>query len=177
MDRDGRHMSPDRTPQPSVQDTPDRSETTPKRRCFANLWAKAGAIDDEPKLQLTQRAASVGYAFTGEASEKSPLDFEFDQHFDVPASHVTSPIWKCPVNYFLFQQRAIRFQDFSDKSGRYQGKSGGTSDVHLSSGSAVVTPPCAIIKPTWEPTSSGKPLTCAKPNHSACWAFGSRSDS
>ena len=91
----------------------DSVSSTPKRRCFAHVWATgASATNVEEKTKRPSvTAVNVNAVHSSPLSERSPLDIEFDQQFELPRSYDTVARWRCPTNWWLFQKRCIQFQD------------------------------------------------------------------
>ena len=90
-----------------VSPVPDSRQeySTPKRRCFASLWAKSHVMPDHDEVPLQRpKGQAVERVFT--APPLSPLDIEFYQQFELPKSFDTIPRWQCPVN-FMFSKNAV----------------------------------------------------------------------
>ena len=86
---------------------------TPTRRCYARVWAMSARVAHEQSRGALPSSHHAQHNMYADIS-LSPLDIEFDKYFGLPNDGDTDTIkWKCPCNFFLFQQRAMQFKDFS----------------------------------------------------------------
>ena len=126
----------------------DRVEkSTPKRRCYAPMSARSARVAQEP-LQIL---AVKNHDFSQPAnSVLSTLDDEFDKQFHLPDDSDGDDIkWRCPINFFLFQQRCMQFIDF-----RQRGSSSSASALPIS-----IDPPNAVLPSDYVSTSISSTLT------------------
>ena len=87
-------------------------DSTPKRQCFADRWARPRVsllenLDDEYKLP-GPNSSVLGTSVRVE----SPEDATFDQMFPDLKPYDTAPRWKCPVSWGKFELLCNHFPDF-----------------------------------------------------------------
>ena len=88
---------------------------TPKRRCFAHVWAKShlvAVVDESPVQQQGDIAIEASRA----APIPSPLCEEFDRYFEFPRPADYAPRFKFPGSYMDFLRNSIRFKNFRERS-------------------------------------------------------------
>ena len=145
-------------------------EQTPKRRCFAHMWAgllvRSSASAYDPSLGLSYAA------FVGTECLLSPLDREFDNYFEIPDGLDTVAKWKCPVPFHVYQQRAIRFTSFKPSSSEALS----TARQHENAMHARVSDVTGGLSVSGRPTQTNvtcghSPVSKSKRNNAAQWSL------
>jgi hypothetical protein len=146
---------------------------TPKRRCFKHLWARSHSESDkQPSPQVFADAAVVD---VGKVA-LSPLDKEFDDHFEMPQSFDTVPRWKCPIIFAEWQRRTILFADLQRKSQTASSQTASSVEVD-SRVSASIVANTSVVSAQYRSDSSDKSIQPSndRGNHASRWAMFAQS--